>query len=270
MRIVLNTNSSEILYISQLVPVGYSGNVSISIAPGITVSLCNDSRVESITCSVGDYATLTLMHNQDEALELLSIAYTVHLGYKSILNHTMLITGAQDSSIAVNAILEKPYAQANLFGAYALAGSQTAKIITTQEHRAPNTESNLVYKGLLAGTASASYSGLITIDQCANGSNANQQNKNLLLQSGARATSIPSLQALTNNIACRHGSAVGQLDLDQLWYLQSRGIALADAQQLLVKAFLADALHGITDTAMQQGMQSQVIKKLFDTQGIIS
>lgn len=270
MHILLNTNSSEIIYLSQLIPAGYSDNISISIATGITISLCNNTVAESIICTVGDYATLTLMHNQNDAVESLHIAYTITLGYKSVLNHTLLLIGAQTSSIAVNAILEKEYAQAHLFGAYALAGSQTATMSTTQEHRAPNTQSNLVYKGLLAGIASASYHGLITIDQCANGSNANQQNKNLLLQSGARATSIPSLQALTNNIACRHGSAVGQLDQDQLWYLQSRGIALADAQQLLVKAFLADALHGITDTAMQQGMQSQVLKKLFDTQGIIS
>jgi Fe-S cluster assembly protein SufD len=270
MQIVLNKNSSEIIYISELVPAGYSGNLSISIASGITISLCNDSIAESITCTVGDYATLTLMHNQNSAVESFDTTYTITLGYKSVLNHTMLFTGAQTATIAVNVILEKPYAQANLYGAYALAGNQTATISTTQEHRAPNTQSNLVYKGLLAGTASASYHGLITIDQCANGSNANQQNKNLLLQSGARATSIPSLQALTNNIACRHGSAVGQLDKDQLWYLQSRGIALADAQQLLVKAFLAEALHGITDIAKQQGMQSQVVKKLFDTQGVLS
>jgi len=243
--------------------------IALAIDEGVSVSIHNDTPLQSITCTVQDYAQLSFVHLANHALDSVTIEYTIHLGYKSVVTHTVVVSGVQESCIAVHVILNKPLACANLFGAYALVGNQTTKIATTQEHRAPNTISTLVYKGLLAGTAHAEYNGLITIEQNATGSDASQQNKNLLLQSGARATSIPSLQALTNNIQCRHGSAVGHLDAEHLWYLQSRGISHSDAKQMLIKAFLVDALHGVTNNALHNATQQHIVDTLANAQGVM-
>lgn len=142
----------------------------------------------------------------------------------------------------IRIVLQGQYARARIQGLYVLNDTQRVGLQVRQEHLAPDTHSDVLCKGVLAGAAQALYEGTIYIDYAAHRSHANQQNKNLLLGDHAQARSIPALEVLTNDVSCKHGSAVGQLDPLQLFYMQSRGLDIQEAQRLLISGFIADVL----------------------------
>jgi len=146
-------------------------------------------------------------------------------------------------------------ADARITGAYILDASQKVHIITLQHHVVPHTSSTLVMKGLLRGSAQAQYHGMVRIEKDAQGSCASQENKNILLSNGARAISVPSLEVLTHDVQCSHGSAVGRFDEQQLLYAASRGIDEERAQHLLSNAFLADIF---TDEKLKERVRTLI------------
>lgn len=112
------------------------------------------------------------------------------------------------------------------------------KIKTMQEHIASNATSNVVIKAVLDDSARLTCHSMIRVAPGANGTNAEQVNKNILLSSGARAVSIPMLEVLANDVKCKHGAAVSRLNDEQMFYLQSRGICPAQTRTMLLEAFL--------------------------------
>lgn len=173
---------------------------------------------------------------------------TFHLHQNAILDCVLLITEGEHRAINLAISLEGAYAQAHVRGLYALSGSQKLAITTSQHHQAPHTTSNLVIKGMLNGTAQADYRGKILVDQNAKYTNALQENKNILLSRAAHAQSIPSLEVLTNDVQCKHGSAVGYLDEQLLFYVQARGLDIQSAGQLLLHGFFAEIIDGLDST----------------------
>lgn len=260
----------ETLFLSSLVLPGQT-YILLTIEPGASVTIYNDLQWPDdqcayvINCTIGDYAQLHMIHKQTQPLASAIINYTFVLGASAALTHTLVATGAQQTIISVDLLLHKPYATAALFGAYALTGTQKMSIITTQQHLHAQTTSSLLYKGILLDAAYAAYNGIITIAQEAPGSNASQYNKNLILGAMARAQSIPSLQVLTNDVQCKHGSASGQLDKQQLQYLQSRGLKEQQAKKLLIQAFICDALYGMTDESVKKEIITQIVGQLSHT-----
>jgi Fe-S cluster assembly protein SufD len=154
------------------------------------------------------------------------------------LNVEILI--ASSINVHIECILLGVGARAHITGAYILDASQKVHITTLQHHVVAHTQSTLIMKGLLRGTAAAQYHGMVRIEKDAQGSCASQENKNILLSNSARAISVPSLEVLTHDVQCSHGSAVGRFDEQQLLYAASRGIDEKRAQHLLSNAFLAD------------------------------
>jgi Fe-S cluster assembly protein SufD len=126
-------------------------------------------------------------------------------------------------------------------GIYGLTGNQKFIMSTKQEHTISGATSTVLLKGILGGQAVAEYTGNITIAEHATQSNAAQQAATLMVSPQARSRSIPSLQVLTNDVRCKHGSAVGQLNQDQLFYAQARGLSQEQAQHMLLQGFLAEA-----------------------------
>jgi len=135
------------------------------------------------------------------------------------------------------------YAQVDLKGMYIVKDKQRVDIATMQHHKGIASSSSILLKGILYDYATADYKGTIIIDDSAPQSQAEQYNKNLIMSENARATSIPSLEVLTDNVRCKHGAAVGQLSQDHLLYLQSRGIELEQAKSLLIDAFFAEVVN---------------------------
>lgn len=116
--------------------------------------------------------------------------------------------------------------------------ANTFKIKTLQEHRASNATSNVVIKAVLDDEARLTCHSMIKVLPGANGTNAEQVNKNILLSRNARAVSVPMLEVLANDVKCKHGAAVSQLNGEQTFYLQSRGISAEQTRTLLLEAFL--------------------------------
>ena len=113
---------------------------------------------------------------------------------------------------------------------------------TSQDHVAPNAGSDLLYKGALDGSSRAAFRGIIRVHPGAQGTDAYQTNRNLLLSDNARADSSPNLEIEADDVKCSHGATVGQLDADALFYLLSRGLSRQQAERLVVLGFLGDVM----------------------------
>lgn len=144
-----------------------------------------------------------------------------------------------------NVILDGQGAVAHSGAALASAGGAHLDYEPIQQHVGPGAKSNLKAKMLLAGRARGIFQGLVVVEREAQKTNALQENKNLVLSKRARIDAIPRLQILPDDVACKHGSATGELDQKQMYYLGSRGFREADAKALIVHGFLADGLGSL-------------------------
>jgi Fe-S cluster assembly protein SufD len=130
-------------------------------------------------------------------------------------------------------------ADARVTGAYATHGRQHIDFDTTQEHAAPNTTSDLAFRGVLQGRSTAVWKGNIIVDPGAQKTDAFQESRNLLLSKRAHADSIPGLEIQANDVRCTHAAAIAQVDPEQLFYLRSRGLTEPAAKRLVIEGFLA-------------------------------
>jgi Fe-S cluster assembly protein SufD len=133
-------------------------------------------------------------------------------------------------------------AHGDLFAVYFGDGDQTLDFRTFQAHEAPDTTSDLVFSGALAGHARSVYTGLIRVEKEARGTNAFQTNRNLKLSEHAWAESVPNLVIENNDVRCSHASTVGPIDPEHRFYLESRGVPTEVAERLIVAGFFADVL----------------------------
>ena len=118
-------------------------------------------------------------------------------------------------------------ATGDLLAAYFGDGDQTLDYRTFQDHIAPDTTSNLLFKGAVSDRSRSVYTGLIRVAKGARGTNAFQTNRNIKLSEDAWAESVPNLQIENNDVHCSHASAVGPIDEEQRFYLESRGVPTA-------------------------------------------
>lgn len=145
---------------------------------------------------------------------------------------------------------------------YYADGTQMHDFRTLQDHIAPRTNSDLLFKGAVQDTAKSVYTGLIRIGEDAKGSVAYQTNRNLTLSEGAWAESVPNLDIKTNDVKCSHASSVGPIDEDQRFYLESRGIPPDVAQRLVVLGFFDDVLAMLPVGDMRAELRERVEHKL--------
>jgi Fe-S cluster assembly protein SufD len=131
-----------------------------------------------------------------------------------------------------------------------------------QEHVAPRTTSNLLFKGAVQDHARSVYTGLIKIGKDARHSAAFQTNRNLKLSEHAWAESVPNLDIETNDVKCSHASTVGPVDTEQRFYLESRGVPPMVAERLIVLGFFDDVLARLPDPSVQPELHDAVAAKL--------
>ena len=153
-------------------------------------------------------------------------------------------------------------ASARQVALYFADGNQMHDFRTLQDHAAPRTHSDLLFKGAVKDTAKSVYTGLIKIRENADKSEAFQTNRNLTLSSGAWAESVPNLEIETNDVKCSHASTVGPVDDDQRFYLESRGIRPEIAERLVVFGFFADVLDRLPALDVIAGLRAKVSDKL--------
>lgn len=138
--------------------------------------------------------------------------------------------------------LQAPGAHVDMLGAYIAEGTQHLDHETFQDHIAPHASSNLLFKGALLDQGRSVFRGLINVHPKAQRTDAYQTNRNLILSQGARADSLPNLEIAADDVRCSHAATVGQLDQEEIFYLQSRGIRLKEAIRLVIFGFFGEVL----------------------------
>jgi Fe-S cluster assembly protein SufD len=141
---------------------------------------------------------------------------------------------------------------ARVTGAYAPGGRQHLDYDTLQEHAAPNTFSDLAFRGVLADRASTVWRGMIHVDPGAQKTDAFQECRNLLLSKRAHADAIPGLEIQADDVRCTHAAAIAQLDREQMYYLRSHGLPAAAAQRLIIDGFLQELVARLPEGRIRE------------------
>ena len=153
-------------------------------------------------------------------------------------------------------------ASGTLLAAYLGAGEQMLDFRTFQDHAAPDATSELLFKGALAGSSQSVYSGLIRVRPEGRGTNAFQTNRNLKLSEGAWAESVPNLEIENNDVHCSHASAVGPVDEEQRFYLESRGVPPDAAEQLIVAGFFDEVIERLPGALLAEPLATRISTEL--------
>lgn len=161
------------------------------------------------------------------------------------------MTGAQITRNNLDIVINGEGANANLNALYAVTGNQHVDNHSSVDHRVPNCTSNQLYKGILHGSSRAVFNGKIFVKPIAQQTNSYQLNNNLLLGTDCRVDTKPQLEIFADDVKCTHGATIGQLEEDELFYLQTRNISRQKAVDMLSRGFADDALEKITHTGIQ-------------------
>ncbi len=172
-----------------------------------------------------------------------------------------LHTGARQARHESFSQLQAPGARAEMLALTLARGTQEFDQRTLQIHQAPNTSSNLLYKNALLDQARTIFSGLIVVDPDAQKTDAYQSNRNLMLSDDAEAHSLPGLEIQANDVRCTHGATSSRIPAEQEFYLQSRGIRRAQADELLVLGFFEEVLGKIANPQLHDQLTAIIGRK---------
>ncbi|MEZ5322005.1 MAG: Fe-S cluster assembly protein SufD [Microthrixaceae bacterium] len=167
------------------------------------------------------------------------------VGQEATVQHHHIALGGRYARTRVDCRLTGRGAGAKLSALYVGDEHQMHDLRTFQTHEAPDTTSELRFKGVLDDAAHAVYTGTIRVDPEGRGSNAEQSNRVIKLSPDTWAESVPNLEIHHNDVRCAHATAVGPIDADQRFYLESRGVDPATAERLVVNGFFEDVVSGI-------------------------
>jgi len=228
-----------------LVDVGQAASASVvelHCGPGATASLSmpltellvgRDARLR--------HATVQLLG--DAAWQIGRLASRVEQG--GDLRAGAVAFGGDYARLRVDTAMAGRGAHGEITAAYFGDGTQLLDFRTFQDHVAPDTTSNLLFKGALGEKGASVYTGLIKIRPEARGTQAFQTNRNLKLSDDAWAESVPNLEIENNEVQCSHASTVGPVDPEQRFYLESRGVPAGRAERLIVRGFFDEVVEGL-------------------------
>jgi Fe-S cluster assembly protein SufD len=170
--------------------------------------------------------------------------------------------GSRLAKVNQEVALVGPGARAQVNGVMFTTGRQNLTYLTRQDHVAPHTTSDLLYKGGLKDQSRIVWKGMIRVEKDAQRTDAYQRDDNLVLSDAARADSIPGLEIEANDVRCTHGATAGRVDNDMVFYLCSRGIHRETAVRLIVEGFFANVYDRITLEPVRETLRQAVAAKL--------
>jgi Fe-S cluster assembly protein SufD len=263
------------IVVTHVVPAG-----GAMVSPRLVIEAGRDSQVTVVERFVSEAggAALVLPVLQVRAGEAARVQY---LGVNQLstdvwsIGHQQAVGERDSTTLLASVALGGDYArvrtEARLVGSgsstrqvalYFAGGVQMHDFRTIQDHAAPHTTSDLLFKGAVQDHSKSVYTGLIRIRENAKGSNAFQTNRNLTLSEGAWAESVPNLDIETNDVKCSHASTVGPIDEDQRFYLESRGVRPEVAERLVVLGFFDEVLEQLPAGDLAADLRLRVAAKL--------
>lgn len=188
-------------------------------------------------------------------------SYSYRLKTDEKIQFIVFLTQSIKQTIQID--LDKPYAEAEILGLIIGENSTDINLTTLQNHCAIGTVSNLIIKTVLSEHSHFKFSGLIKIAKNAQKSDAYQKNENLILGDDVNCDSKPYLEILANDVRCTHGVTMGNIDKDQLFYLETRGVNQKTAEELIIDGFLHAITKRITDNKISAEINAK-INKIYD------
>jgi Fe-S cluster assembly protein SufD len=171
--------------------------------------------------------------------------------------------GGDLTKARLDAKLEEPGGRAELLGLFLGDGDQHFDYDTRQDHIAPHTISDLLFKSTLTERSSMVWTGVVDVRKTASQAEANQTSRNLLLSDQAKAAPIPILEISAYDVAkCSHGASVGPVDEEQLYYMQTRGIPADEAERMLVEGFFAEVVERVPSERLRGRVQKALAAKV--------
>lgn len=204
-------------------------------------------------------------------------ASSFHIGHTRVtqhrdsrfFSHVLTLSGRLVRN-ALEIELVEPGAQALLDGAFLGGGEQHVENQTLVVHAAPHCESHELYKGVLGGSARGVFRGRIDVRPHAQKTNATQSNPNLLVTDQAEIDTRPQLEIRADDVKCSHGSTVGRLDPDALFFLRARGLSQAAARGLLIAGFAAEVTERLPGEALAQWATALLSERLRADDGALA
>jgi len=185
-----------------------------------------------------------------------------HVARDAEIDWVLGMFGASFQRYDVECIMEGEGGTSFMYAVGVLDHNQQFGQFTKQHHKTGNTTSDLLFKNVLRDKAVSNYAGVIKVEKNANGTNAYQANRNLVLNKEVRCDTRPILEIESNQLRCTHGATVGQLEPQQLFYLQSRGLTPEQSRDVLIEAFLDPVLARIQVEAVQKEFAELVHRKV--------
>lgn len=212
---------------------------------------------------VGDAANLRYIGAQDlSETSWIFGTQRAEIGRDGSLDWVALGFGSARGRVRMETMLAGEGAEGKVTGAYAPHARQHVDFDTTQEHAAPNTTSDLAFRGILADRSTAVWRGMIKVDPGAQQTDAFQECRNLLLTPRAHADAIPGLEILANDVRCTHAAAIAQIDLEQLFYLRARGLSEPTAKRLVIEGFMEELVERFAAAPLREAIAGALEKRL--------
>ena len=217
---------------------------------------CTNAVTEAV---LADGAQIEHYKVQDEPVTAFHLALLdVRQGRDSRFSSRSVMLGSSIARHEVRVLLGDEGAEVSLDGVYLPRGDQLHDNTIYVDHDATNCTSHQLYKGVLEGRGHGVFNGHIMVRPGADGTDANQNNKNLILSDRAEVDTRPRLEIYTDEVKCTHGAAVGQLDEDALLYLRARGIPREAARGLLIYAFVQEMVDRIEVAPLRTQLEALV------------
>ncbi|MGH2993292.1 MAG: SufB/SufD family protein, partial [Solirubrobacterales bacterium] len=219
---------------------------------------------------VGDGANLRYVCQQELSDEGWVFAtQRAEVGRDANLEWVALGFGSARGKVRMETKLDGRGSNAKVTGVYVGHGRQHLDYDTTQEHAAPNTTSDLAFRGVLTERATAVWRGMIRVDPGAQQTDAFQESRNLLLSHKAHADAIPGLEIEANDVRCTHAAAVAQVDPEQLHYLRAHGLGEPAAKRLVVDGFLQALVERTAEGRAREALSEALEHRLAEILGEI-
>ncbi|HSS41371.1 MAG TPA: Fe-S cluster assembly protein SufD [Solirubrobacterales bacterium] len=216
-----------------------------------------------VELSVGQAATLRYVNTQDISEKAWIFAtQRAEVQRDGRLDWAALGFGSANGKVRMETKLAGPGSEARVTGGYAGGPGQHLDFDTLQEHAAPNTNSDLAFRGVLAAGSTAVWRGMIKVDPGAQQTDAFQESRNLLLSPEAHADAIPGLEILADDVRCTHAAAIAQVDKEQLFYLTSRGLSDETAKALIIEGFLESLVERLAEGPVRDSISEALETRL--------
>jgi Fe-S cluster assembly protein SufD len=187
---------------------------------------------------------------------------SAELGRTSRYDTTSINLGAQLSRHDISVVMDHEGAETSVDGLYMVDSDQHTDTHSVIDHKQPHCSSHQLYKGILDGNGRAVFNGKVFVREGAQKTDAMQTNKNLLLSDKARIDTKPQLEIYADDVKCAHGAAVGQIDVEELFYLETRGIGPELGRSLLTYGFAEEVIAKIKIESIRSELDRIVLRQL--------